>query len=73
MTGWITRTIDGQPRRNQFGHFLTLGWGKIVEDVILEDTQKWERACRRLVAAGVVEAGASPLTGETDETAKTAA
>ena len=58
----IRSVVDGEPYQNQFGHFLTLRWGKIVEDVILEDTQKWERACRRLAAAGVEEASALPMT-----------
>ena len=60
----IRSTVDGEPYENQFGHFLTLRWGKVVNDLIIEDTQRWERACRRLVAAGVAEAGAPPLRSE---------
>ena len=57
----IHGSVDGQPYENQFAHFLRLRWAKVVEDLVLEDTQQWERACRRLVAAGVEEAGAAPL------------
>jgi ketosteroid isomerase-like protein len=57
----IRSTIDGEPYENQFAHFLTLRWGKVREDLILEDTQTWERACRRLATAGVSEAAAGRL------------
>jgi ketosteroid isomerase-like protein len=57
----IRSTVDGEPYSNQFAHFLTIRWGRVIEDVVLEDTQRWERACRRLTAAGVVEANAPPL------------
>ncbi len=59
----IRSTINGEPYTNEFAHFLVLRWGKVVEDLILEDTQRWERACRRLVEAGVTEAAAGPMTG----------
>jgi ketosteroid isomerase-like protein len=58
----IHSTVDGEPYRNQFAHFLTLRWARVVDDLVVEDTQMWERACRRLVAAGVAEAAAGPLT-----------
>lgn len=57
----IRAVVDGEAYVNQFGHFLRLRWGKVVEDIIVEDTQRWARACDRLVAAGVAEAGAPPL------------
>jgi ketosteroid isomerase-like protein len=57
----IRSVVAGAPYQNQFAHFLTLRWGKVVDDLILEDTQMWEQACRRLVEAGVAEAGAPPL------------
>jgi ketosteroid isomerase-like protein len=57
----IRSTVAGEPYENQFAHFLTLRWGKVVDDLVLEDTQRWARACERLVAAGVSEAGAPPL------------
>lgn len=52
-----------QPYENQFAHFLTLRWGKVIDGLVLEATQRWDRACQRLVAAGVDEAGAPPLVG----------
>lgn len=58
----IHSTVAGQPYVNQFAHFLRLRWGRVVDDLVLEDTQRWDRACRRLSAAGVAEAAASPLT-----------
>ena len=58
----IRATVDGEPYENQFAHFLTLRWARVVEDLVLEDTQRWERACRRMAAAGNGEAGAPPLT-----------
>jgi ketosteroid isomerase-like protein len=58
----IHGTIGGEPYRNQFAHFLVLRWGKAVEDLVIEDTQMWERACRRLVEVGVAEAAEGPLS-----------
>jgi ketosteroid isomerase-like protein len=58
----IRSTVDGQPYQNQFAHFLTLRWGRVVDDLVLEDTQTWERACTRLVAAGVAEAAEGRLS-----------
>lgn len=57
----IRSTIDGEPYENQFAHFLRLRWGKVHDDLIIEDTQRWAQACRRLVAAGFTEAGAAPM------------
>jgi ketosteroid isomerase-like protein len=57
----IRSTIDNEPYDNQFAHFLRLRWGKVVDDLVVEDTQQWERGCRRLLAAGVGEAAAAPL------------
>jgi len=59
----IRSTVNGEPYQNQFAHFLTLHWGKVCDDLILEDTQMWGRACQRLVAAGVGEAAEAPLVG----------
>jgi ketosteroid isomerase-like protein len=58
----IRSTVAGEPYQNQFAHFLTLRWGKVIDDTILEDTQRWADACHRLMAAGVAEAAAAPLT-----------
>ncbi|MGX6602238.1 nuclear transport factor 2 family protein [Micromonosporaceae bacterium Da 78-11] len=57
----IHGTVAGEAYENQFAHFLTIRWGKVVDDLVVEDTQRWERACRRLVAAGVTEAAEGPL------------
>ena len=59
----ITSHIDGQPYRNQFAHFLTIRWGRVVDDFVLEDTQTWALGCDQLVAAGVTEATAGRLVG----------
>ena len=59
----IRSTVAGEPYENQFAHFLTLRWGKVVDDLILEDTQRWARACERLAAAGIDEASEGPLVG----------
>ena len=59
----IRSTVDGEPYENQFAHFLTLRWGKVVDDLVLEDTQRWARACERLIAVGVAEAGSARLVG----------
>ncbi len=57
----IHSQVDGQPYTNQFGHFLTIRWAKVVEDLVIEDTQRWTLACQRLQAAGVDEAAAPPI------------
>ncbi len=58
----IRSVLDGQPYQNQFAQFLTIRFGKVVEDLVLEDTQTWERACRRLAEAGLAEAGEPPIS-----------
>jgi len=57
----IHSTVAGEPYENQFAHFLRLRWGRVVDDVIIEDSQRWDRACQRLVAVGVTEAAAPPM------------
>jgi len=57
----IRSRLAGEPYQNQFAQFLTLRWGKVVEDLILEDTATWETASRRLAAAGHAEAAEPPL------------
>jgi ketosteroid isomerase-like protein len=52
----IRSTVAGEPYQNQFAHFLTIRWGKVHDDVILEDTQTWARASERLADAGITEA-----------------
>ena len=60
----IRSRVAGEPYENQFAQFLTLRWGKVAEDLILEDTATWEAASRRLAAAGHAEAAGSPLTAK---------
>ena len=60
----IRSRVAGEPYENQFAQFLTLRWGRVVEDVILEDTATWEAASRRLAAAGDIEAAGPPLTAK---------
>jgi ketosteroid isomerase-like protein len=58
----IRSRVAGEPYQNQFAQFLTLRWGKVAEDLVLEDTATWEAASRRLAAAGDTEAARPPLT-----------
>ena len=60
----IRSRVAGEPYENQFAQFLTLRWGKVAEDVILEDTAIWEAASLRLAAAGDLEAAGPPLTAQ---------
>lgn len=57
----IRSTVGGEPYENQFAQFLTLRWGKVTDDLVLEDTQRWERAVGRLAQAGVPDASALPM------------
>lgn len=59
----IRSTVTGAPYENQFAHFLTLRWGKVIDDLVLEDTQRWAAACDQLVASGVNEAGVRGFAG----------
>jgi ketosteroid isomerase-like protein len=60
----IRSRVADEPYENQFAQFLTLRWGKVGEDLILEDTATWEAASRRLAAAGDIEAAGPPLTAQ---------
>ena len=62
----IRSRVAGEPYENQFAQFLTLRWGKVAEDLILEDTATWEAASHRLAAAGDLEAIGPPLLGMHD-------
>jgi hypothetical protein len=42
-----------EPYRNDFGQFLRLRWLKVTKDFVIEDTQRFERACRRLAVASL--------------------
>ena len=62
----IRSHVASEPYENQFAQFLTLRWGKVAEDLILEDTATWEAASHRLAAAGDLEAIGPPLLGMHD-------
>jgi ketosteroid isomerase-like protein len=64
----IHSTVAGQPYTNEFCQFVRLRRGRVVSDYILEDTQRFERACARLAASGVAEAAAPPLGAGVDHT-----
>ncbi|WP_193608704.1 nuclear transport factor 2 family protein [Nocardioides lijunqiniae] len=55
------RLADGSLYDNQFAHFLSVHKGRIVSDLVLEDTQRWAGASDRLAVAGIEEASASPI------------
>ncbi len=57
----IRSTVDGEPYVNVFAQFLRIRMGRVVWDYVLEDTQRFERACARLARAGVREASAEPI------------
>ena len=52
---------DGQPYENRAIQFLRLRWGKIVEDVIFEDTHKLVLTLNRIAEQGNREAMAAPI------------
>jgi ketosteroid isomerase-like protein len=52
---------DGQPYQNQAIQFVRLRWGKIVEDVIFEDTHKLVLTLNRIAEQGNKEAVAAPI------------
>jgi hypothetical protein len=51
----------GEPYENEFCQFLAFRWGRVERDYVLENIQRFERACRALTARGVEEASAPPL------------
>lgn len=57
----IHSTVAGAPYENDFAQFLRLRWGRVVSDLVLEDTQRFERAGVRLVSAGIAEAAADSI------------
>ncbi len=57
----IRSTVAGKPYINNFAQFIRLRWGRVVSDYVLEDTQRFEKACQELAAAGVTEALAEPI------------
>jgi ketosteroid isomerase-like protein len=59
----IRSMVAGEPHTNEFCQFLRLRGGRVVWDYVMEDTQRFERACARLAAAGMAEATAPAIEG----------
>ncbi len=59
----IRSTVAGEPYANEFCQFLRLRGGRVVW-YVMEDAQRFERACARLGAAGVREATAPGIGGQ---------
>jgi ketosteroid isomerase-like protein len=53
---------NGQPYQNQISQTIRIKWGRIVEILTLEDTQKLVSALQTQLEAGILEAGAAPIT-----------
>jgi ketosteroid isomerase-like protein len=61
----INATLEnGQPYQNQISQTIRIRWGRIVEIMTLEDTQKLVRALQVQLEAGILEAGAAPIVDE---------
>jgi ketosteroid isomerase-like protein len=55
----ISATLaDGRPYRNEGMQLLRLRWGRVVEDLIFEDTSKLDAELRRMARAQQQEAAA---------------
>ena len=52
----ISTNVAGEPYRNEVAQTIELRWGRITRIRTLEDTQKLDRALRRLAEAGVPQA-----------------
>ncbi len=55
---------NGQSYQNQISQTIRIKWGRIVEILTLEDTQKLVNALQVQLEAGILEAGAAPITDE---------
>ena len=60
---WTARLTPaaGDAYVNDGAHWIHLRWGKVVAFHAYLDTQLVARACERMAAAGVAEAGAPPI------------
>jgi ketosteroid isomerase-like protein len=57
----ISATLaDGRPYRNEGMQLLRLRWGRVVEDLIFEDTLKLDAELRRLAPAAAPEPATMP-------------
>ena len=52
---------DGGPYSNSGVHVIRLRWFKAVSIHASLDTAVWDRACARMIANGIEEAGAPPI------------
>lgn len=61
----ISATLEnGQRYQNQISQTIRIRWGRIVEIMTLEDTQKLVQALQIQLEAGILEAGAAPIVDE---------
>jgi ketosteroid isomerase-like protein len=61
----ISATLaNGQSYQNQISQTIRIRWGRIVEIMTLEDTQKLVQALQVQLEAGIAEAGAAPIIDE---------
>jgi ketosteroid isomerase-like protein len=61
----ISATLaNSQSYQNQISQTIRIRWGRIVEILTLEDTQKLVEALQVQLEAGILEAGAAPITDE---------
>jgi len=61
---WIAHVTPkaGAPYENHGAHIIRIRRGRVVYLHAYEDSQKVAEACRVMVAAGIAEAGAAPIT-----------
>jgi ketosteroid isomerase-like protein len=61
---WIAHVMPkaGAPYENHGAHIIRIRRGRVVYLHAYEDSQKVAEACRAMAAAGIAEAGASPIT-----------
>jgi ketosteroid isomerase-like protein len=59
---------NAQLYENQIFQRIRIQWGRIVEILTLEDTQKLVQALQVQLEAGILEAGAAPITDEQNQT-----
>jgi ketosteroid isomerase-like protein len=61
----INATLEnGQHYQNQISQTIRIRWGRIIEIMTLEDTQKLVQALQVQLEAGILEAGAAPIADE---------
>jgi ketosteroid isomerase-like protein len=63
----------GAPYENEVMQLMQIKWGRIISVLTLEDTQRFVNVLPLLAAAGIKDATAAPITGQTPVRAKLAA